>query len=120
VDPRTRLAQEEIFGPVLSVIPCDGLDQAIEIVNGVKYGLVASLYTQDVNRAFVAMRDIAAGIFCVNSSTVGSEVQLPFGGPRQTGNGHREGGDTALEIFSEWKSIYVDFSGKLNKTLMEG
>ena len=120
VDPKTRLAQEEIFGPVLSVIPCDGLDQAIEIGNGVKYGLSSAIYTQDVNRAFIAMRDLYTGIFYVNSSTIGAEVQLPFGGTKQTGNGHREAADTALDIFSEWKAIYVDFSGKLQKAQIDG
>ncbi len=119
VDPKSRLAQEEIFGPVLSVIPCDGLDQAIEIVNGVKYGLVSALYTQDVNRAFLAMRDVATGIFHVNSPTLGAEVQLPFGGTRQSGNGDREGADSALEVFSEWKTINVDFSGKLQKAQID-
>ena len=119
VDPKTRLAQEEIFGPVLSVIPCDGLDQAIEIVNGVKYGLSSAIYTQDVNRAFVAMRDLYTGIFYVNASTIGAEVQLPFGGTKQSGNGHREAADTALDIFSEWKSVYVDFSGKLQKAQID-
>jgi alpha-ketoglutaric semialdehyde dehydrogenase len=120
VEPKSRLAQEEIFAPVLSMIPCDGLDQAIEIVNGVKYGLSSSIYTQDVNRAFVAMRDLFTGIFYVNAPTIGAEVQLPFGGTKQTGNGHREAGDTALDIFSEWKAIYVDFSGKLQKAQIDG
>jgi len=119
VDPGTRLAQEEIFGPVLSVIPCDSLDQAIEIVNGVKYGLSSSIYTQDVNRAFIAMRDLFTGIFYVNSPTIGAEVQLPFGGTKQSGNGHREAAEAALEIFSEWKAIYVDFSGKLQKAQID-
>jgi aldehyde dehydrogenase (NAD+) len=119
VNPGMRLAQEEIFGPILSVIPCDGLDQAIEIVNGVKYGLSSAIYTQDVNRAFVAMRDLFTGIFYVNSSTIGAEVQLPFGGTKQTGNGHREAADTALDIFSEWKAVYVDFSGKLQKAQID-
>ena len=120
VDPKTRLAQEEIFGPVLSVIPCDSLDQAIEIVNGVRFGLSASIYTQDVNRACLAMRDLCTGIFTVNSSTTGAEVQLPFGGTKQAGNGRREGADTALDIFSEWKSITVDYSGKLQKAPIDG
>jgi aldehyde dehydrogenase (NAD+) len=119
VDPRSRLAQEEIFGPVLSVIPCDSLDHAIEIGNGVRYGLSSAIYTQDVNRAFVAMREMFTGIFYVNSSTIGAEVQLPFGGTKQTGNGHREAADTALDIFSEWKAVYVDFSGKLQKAQID-
>jgi alpha-ketoglutaric semialdehyde dehydrogenase len=119
VEPGMRLAQEEIFGPVLSVIPCDSLDQAIEIGNGVKYGLSSAIFTQDVNKAFIAMRDMFTGIFYVNSSTTGAEVQLPFGGTKQTGNGHREAADTALDIFSEWKAIYVDFSGKLQKAQID-
>jgi aldehyde dehydrogenase (NAD+) len=119
VEPGSRLAQEEIFGPVLSVIPCDSLDQAVEIGNGVRYGLSSAIYTQDVNKAFIAMREMYTGIFYVNSSTIGAEVQLPFGGTKQTGNGHREAADTALDIFSEWKAIYVDFSGKLQKAQID-
>ena len=119
VEPDSRLAQEEIFGPVLSVIPCDSLDQAVEIGNGVRYGLSSAIYTQDVNKAFIAMREMYTGIFYVNSSTIGAEVQLPFGGTKQTGNGHREAADTALDIFSEWKAIYVDFSGKLQKAQID-
>lgn len=115
VSPQMRIAQEEIFGPVVSVIPCDSLEQAIEIGNGVKYGLSAAIYTRDVNRAFQAMRDMHTGIFYVNSSTIGAEVHLPFGGTKSTGNGHREAGTAALDIFSEWKSIYVDYSGRLQK-----
>ena len=120
VAPRMRIAQEEIFGPVLSIIPCDGLDEAIEIGNGVKYGLSSSIYTQDVNRAFKAMEAMNTGIFYVNSSTIGAEVHLPFGGTKATGNGHREGAmASSLDIFSEWKSIYVDYSGKLQKAQID-
>jgi aldehyde dehydrogenase (NAD+) len=119
VDSKTRIAQEEIFGPVVSVIPCDSLEQAIEINNGTIYGLSASIYTQDVNRAFVAMRDSYTGIFYVNAPTIGAEVHLPFGGTNQTGNGHREAGTAALDVFSEWKSIYVEFSGKLQKAQID-
>jgi aldehyde dehydrogenase (NAD+) len=115
VAPKMRIAQEEIFGPVVSIIPCKSLDDAIEIGNGVKYGLSAAIYTRDVNRAFRAMRDMHTGIFYVNSSTIGAEVHLPFGGTKSTGNGHREAGTAALDVFSEWKSIYVDYSGKLQK-----
>jgi aldehyde dehydrogenase (NAD+) len=115
VQPKMRIAREEIFGPVVSVIPCDDLDHAIEIGNGVQYGLSAAIYTQDVNRAFRAMRDMYTGIFYVNSSTIGAEVHLPFGGTKATGNGHREAGQAALDVFSEWKSIYVDYSGRLQK-----
>jgi len=119
VDPKMRIAQEEIFGPVVSIIPCDSLEQAIEINNGTIYGLSASVYTQDVNRAFQAMRDAYTGIFYVNASTIGAEVHLPFGGTNQTGNGHREAGTAALDVFSEWKAIYVDFSGKLQKAQID-
>ena len=115
VGPNMRIAQEEIFGPVVSVIPCNDLDHAIEIGNSVKYGLSAAIYTADVNKAFRAMRDMYTGIFYVNSSTIGAEVHLPFGGTKATGNGHREAGAAALDVFSEWKSIYVDYSGKLQK-----
>ncbi len=120
VAPQMRIAQEEIFGPVLSVIPCRDFDDAVEIGNGVKYGLSSSIYTQDVNRAFKAMEAMNTGIFYVNSSTIGAEVHLPFGGTKATGNGHREGAmATSLDIFSEWKAIYVDYSGKLQKAQID-
>jgi alpha-ketoglutaric semialdehyde dehydrogenase len=120
VAPRMTIAQEEIFGPVLSIIPCRDLDEAIEIGNGVKYGLSASIYTQDVNRAFHAMNAMNTGIFYVNSSTIGAEVHLPFGGTKATGNGHREGAmATSLDIFSEWKAVYVDYSGRLQKAQID-
>ena len=119
VDPRMRIAQEEIFGPVVSVIPCDDLDSAIEVGNGVVYGLSSAIYTQDVNSAFRAMRDMNTGIFYVNASTIGAEVHLPFGGTKQTGNGHREAGQAALDTFSEWKSIYIDYSGKLQRAQID-
>jgi len=119
VDPAMRIAQEEIFGPVVSVTPTNDFEQANEIANNVKYGLSAAIYTQDVNRAFVAMRDMYTGIFYVNASTIGAEVHLPFGGTKQTGNGHREAGIQALDIFSEWKAIYVDYSGKLQKAQID-
>jgi acyl-CoA reductase-like NAD-dependent aldehyde dehydrogenase len=114
-----RIAQEEIFGPVTSVIPASSLDEAVEIANGVRYGLSAAIYTQDVNRAFHAMNDTYTGIFYVNSSTIGAEVHLPFGGTKATGNGHREAGTQVLDIFSEWKSIYVDYSGKLQRAQID-
>ena len=120
VKPNARIAQEEIFGPVLSVIACNNLDEAIEIGNSVKYGLSSSLYTADVNRAFYAMERMNTGIFYVNSATIGAEVHLPFGGTKATGNGHREGAmASSLDIFSEWKSIYVDYSGKLQKAQID-
>jgi len=119
VAPTMRIAQEEIFGPVVSVIPCKSFEEAIAIGNNVAYGLSASIYTQDINRAFTAMRDMDTGIFYVNAPTIGAEVHLPFGGTKQTGNGHREAGTAALDVFSEWKSIYVDFSGKLQRAQID-
>ena len=119
VDPKMRIAREEIFGPVVSVMRCSSVDQAIEIGNAVEYGLSASIYTQDINRAFQAMRDLYTGIFYVNAPTIGAEVHLPFGGTKNTGNGHREAGVAALEVFSEWKSTYIDFSGKLQRAQID-
>ncbi len=119
VSPKMRIAQDEIFGPVVSVIPCGSLEEAIEIGNGVQYGLSASIYTQDINSAFTAMRDLYTGIFYVNAPTIGAEVHLPFGGTKATGNGHREAGTAALDVFSEWKSVYVDFSGKLQRAQID-
>ncbi len=119
VDPRMRIGQEEIFGPIVSIISTDSFENAIQIANDVKYGLSAAIYTQDVNKAFMAMRDMYTGIFYVNASTIGAEVHLPFGGTKHTGNGHREAGIQALDIFSEWKSVYVDYSGKLQKAQID-
>src|SRR5687767_14130093 len=117
--PDMRISQEEIFGPVTTVIPANSLEDAIQIANGVRYGLSAAIYTQNVNRAFRAMNDMYTGIFYVNASTIGAEVHLPFGGTKATGNGHREAGTQVLDIFSEWKSIYVDFSGKLQRAQID-
>jgi len=119
VTPQMRIAREEIFGPVVSVIKCGSVDEAVAITNDVVYGLSASIYTQDINRAFRAMRDVYTGIFYVNAPTIGAEVHLPFGGTKATGNGHREAGLAALDVFSEWKSIYVDFSGKLQRAQID-
>jgi acyl-CoA reductase-like NAD-dependent aldehyde dehydrogenase len=119
VDPKMRIAQEEVFGPVVSVIPCDDLEDAIEIANGIEYGLSSALYTKDVNRAFTAMRDLDAGITYINAPTIGAEVHLPFGGVKATGNGHREGGLGAIDFYSEWKSIYVDYSDRLQKAQID-
>ncbi len=119
VAPQMRIAQEEIFGPVTAVIPTSSLEEAVEIANGVRYGLSASIYTQDVNRAFHAMDDMYTGIFYINSSTIGAEVHLPFGGTKATGNGHREAGTQVLDIFTEWKSVYVDYSGKLQRAQID-
>lgn len=119
VEPGMRIAQEEIFGPVVGIIECRDLDHGIQIANGVKYGLSASIYTRNVNNAFRAMEDLFTGIFYVNASTIGAEVHLPFGGTKATGNGHREGGTQVLDVFSEWKSVYVDYSGKLQRAQID-
>jgi aldehyde dehydrogenase (NAD+) len=119
VDRKMRIAQEEVFGPVVSIIPCDDLEDAIEIANGIEYGLSSALYTKDVNRAFTAMRDLDAGITYINAPTIGAEVHLPFGGVKATGNGHREGGLGAIDFYSEWKSIYVDYSDRLQKAQID-
>jgi len=119
VSPKMRIGQEEIFGPVVSVIPFSTLDEAIDIVNGVQYGLSSAIYTQDVNNAFHAMQELYTGICYVNSATIGAEVHLPFGGTKGTGNGHREAGTQVLDIFTEWKSLYIDYSGKLQKAQID-
>ena len=114
-----RIAQEEIFGPVASVIPVDDWDETVRIVNSVKYGLSTSLFTRDVNLAFRSIRDFDSGLGYVNHGTIGAEAHLPFGGTKATGNGHREVGQTALDFFSEWKSVYVDYSGKLQRAQID-
>ncbi len=119
VKPSMRIAQEEIFGPVLSIIEVKSFDEAVEVMNGTPYGLSSSIYTKDVGRVFQAMRDIEAGITYINGPTIGAEVHLPFGGVKDTGNGHREAGTTVYDIFTEWKSIYVDYSGKLQKAQID-
>jgi len=119
VKPGMRIAQEEIFGPVLSVIKVKSLDEAIDVLNGTPYGLSSSIYTRDVNSAFRAIRDIEAGITYINGPTIGAEAHMPFGGVKQTGNGHREGGWTVFDFFTEWKAVYVDFSGKLQKAQID-
>jgi alpha-ketoglutaric semialdehyde dehydrogenase len=117
--PNMRIAQEEIFGPVVSVIPFDTLEQAIDIANGVPYGLSASIYTRNVNRAFQATRDLYTGIVYVNAPTIGAETHLPFGGTKQTGNGHREAAIAAIDFFTEWKTIYIDYSDKLQRAQID-
>ena len=119
VDPEMRIAQEEIFGPTVSVIRASDVDEAIRVSNGIKYGLSSSIFTRDVNKAFRAMRDLKAGITYINAGTIGAEVHLPFGGVKDTGNGHREAGQAALDFFTEWKSIYVDYSGRLQKAQID-
>jgi acyl-CoA reductase-like NAD-dependent aldehyde dehydrogenase len=119
VDPQMRVAQEEIFGPTTALIRVKDVDDAIRVSNGIEFGLSSSIFTRDVNTAFRAMRDLEAGITYINAGTIGAEVHLPFGGVKGTGNGHREAGQAALDVFTEWKSIYVDYSGKLQRAQID-
>jgi aldehyde dehydrogenase (NAD+) len=119
VDAGMRIAQEEIFGPTTALIKVRDFDEAIRVSNGIKFGLSSSIFTRDVNKAFRAMRDLVAGITYINAGTTGAEVHLPFGGTKDTGNGHREAGQAALDVFTEWKSIYVDYSGKLQRAQID-
>src|ERR1700760_954537 len=114
-----RIAREEVFGPVVGVIECDDFDQAISFANGIQYGLSTALYSRNVNLAFKAMRDLEAGITYINAPTIGAEVHLPFGGVKQTGNGHREGGTGALDFYTSWKAVYVDYSDKLQRAQID-
>jgi alpha-ketoglutaric semialdehyde dehydrogenase len=115
----TRISKEEIFGPVLSVIRVKDYEEAVKVANDVDYGLSSSIYTRDVNRAFRAIRDLEAGITYINAPTIGAEVQLPFGGIKNTGNGGREAGSVAIEEFTEIKSVFIDFSAKLQKAQID-
>jgi alpha-ketoglutaric semialdehyde dehydrogenase len=119
VRPDMRIAQEEIFGPTTALIPVDSFEEALQVANGVQYGLSSSIFTQDVNKAFQALRDLDTGITYINAGTTGAEVHLPFGGTKDTGNGHREAGQAALDVFTEWKSVYVDYSGKLQRAQID-
>ena len=119
VTPEMRIAKEEIFGPVLSVVRIKSLDEGIRVLNNTIYGLSSSVYTQNVNAAFKAIRDIKAGITYINAPTIGAEAHMPFGGVKQTGNGHREGGWTVYDFFSEWKTVYVDYSGGLQRAQID-
>ena len=119
VERTDRIFQEEIFGPVLSVVRADSFEHALELANDSAYGLSSSIYTRDVNAAFTAIRDIEAGITYINAPTIGAEAHMPFGGVKGTGNGHREGGWTVFDIFTEWKTVYVDFSGKLQRAQID-
>ena len=114
-----RVEQEEIFGPVLSIIEVDGFEEAIQVNNSTRYGLSSSIFTENVNAAFRAIRDLTTGIVYINHGTTGAEIQFPFGGTRGTGNGMREAGQAALDSFTEWKSVYVDFSGKLQRAQID-
>lgn len=120
LDRKKRLAQEEIFGPVLSVLKAKSYEDAVAIANSVKYGLSSSIYTNDLRWAFRSMQDLEAGITYVNAPTIGAEVQLPFGGTKETGpTDTREAGTTALEEFTYWKTVYVDYSGRLQKAQID-
>ncbi len=119
VAPMDWIAQEEIFGPVLSVIPVDDYQAAVTALNQIRYGLSSAIFTRDANTAFRAMRDFETGIVYINAGTIGAETHLPFGGTKETGNGHREAGHAALDTYTEWKSIYVDFSGRLQKAQID-
>jgi acyl-CoA reductase-like NAD-dependent aldehyde dehydrogenase len=119
VDPQMRIAQEEIFGPTTALIRAADIDEAIRAANSVEFGLSSSIFTRDVNKAFRAMRDLNTGITYINAGTTGAEVHLPFGGTKATGNGHREAGQAALDFYTEWKSIYVDYSGKLQRAQID-
>jgi alpha-ketoglutaric semialdehyde dehydrogenase len=114
-----RIAREEIFGPVLSVIEVGSLDEALSVANEVAYGLSSSIYTRDINSALQAMHELEAGIVYINAPTIGAEIHLPFGGVKATGNGHREAGPTMLDVFSEWKSVYIDYSGALQRAQID-
>jgi alpha-ketoglutaric semialdehyde dehydrogenase len=119
VEPQMRIAQEEIFGPTTALIRVRDAGEAIRVANGIRFGLSSSIFTRDVNTAFRAIRDLEAGITYVNAGTIGAEVHLPFGGTKDTGNGHREAGQAALDVFTEWKSVYVDYSGRLQKAQID-
>ncbi len=114
--PAMRIAQEEIFGPVTGIIEIGDVDEAIAVANSTQYGLSASIYTHDVTNAFKAIKGLEFGVVYVNAPTIGAEVQLPFGGMKSTGNGHREAGPVALDEFTEWKAVSVDYSGRLQKS----
>lgn len=119
VAPDARIAQEEIFGPVVSLIAVADLEEAIQVNNSVQYGLSSSIFTQDINSAFKAQRDFDTGIVYVNAGTTGAEIHLPFGGTKGTGNGHRDSGVAALDVYTEWKSVYIDYSGKLQRAQID-
>lgn len=119
VTPEMRIAKEEIFGPVLSVIKIRSLEEGISVLNNTIYGLSSSIYTQNIANAFRAIQDIKAGITYINIPTIGAEAHMPFGGVKQTGNGHREGGWTVFDFFTEWKTVYVDYSGKLQRAQID-
>ncbi len=119
VRPAMRIAQEEIFGPTTAIIPVDDFEEAMTVANGTRYGLSLAVYTRDLQRAMAAVDRLEAGIVYVNAPTIGAEIQLPFGGTKWTGNGHREAGTTAMDEFSEWKTVYIDYSGRLQRAQID-
>jgi aldehyde dehydrogenase (NAD+) len=119
VRPEDRVAQEEVFGPLLSVIRVPDYEEAVRVARGVRYGLSSSIFTRDTNTAFRAMHDLDTGIVYINAGTIGAETHLPFGGTKATGNGHREAGHAALDTYTEWKAIYVDYSGRLQRAQID-
>ncbi|MBM7645222.1 aldehyde dehydrogenase (NAD+) [Scopulibacillus daqui] len=119
VNRNMRIAKEEIFGPVLSLIPVSSLEEAIEINNETNYGLSSAIFTNDTNNTFTAMRDLDTGIVYINAGTTGAEIHLPFGGTKHTGNGHRDSGTAALDVFTEWRAVYVDYSGSLQRAQID-
>ncbi|MEC1178590.1 aldehyde dehydrogenase family protein [Metasolibacillus meyeri] len=119
VQPNMIIAQEEIFGPVVSIIEIDSLEQAIEVNNGVRFGLSSSIFSRNVNTIFKAQQLLDTGIVYVNAGTTGAEIHLPFGGTKGTGNGHRDSGQAALDVYTEWKSVYVDYSGTLQRAQID-
>lgn len=119
VKPSMRIAQEEIFGPVTALIPVKSFEEAVKVANDIKYGLSIAIYTKDVNQAFSAIQDFESGLCYVNAPTIGAEVHLPFGGMKETGNGHRDAGQTAIDVYSEWKSVFIDYSNKLQRAQID-
>lgn len=119
VTPEMRVAREEIFGPVLSILRVKSIDEAIDVANGTRYGLSSSIYTNNILYAYQAIQDIRAGITYINAPTIGAEAHMPFGGVKETGNGHREGGWTVFEFYTEWKTVYVDYSGRLQRAQID-
>ncbi|MBI4297948.1 MAG: aldehyde dehydrogenase family protein [Chloroflexi bacterium] len=115
VKPKMRIAQEEIFGPATAILEISSVEEAVAVNNDTPYGLVTGIFTRDINKALAALEDLSTGIVYINAGTIGAEVHLPFGGTRGTGNGHREAGLAALEVYTEWKSVYLDYSGTLQK-----
>jgi aldehyde dehydrogenase (NAD+) len=119
VTPGMCIAREEIFGPTVSILTVSSFEEAVDVANSTEYGLSSAIYTQDVNLAFRAMQELEAGITYINAPTIGAEIQLPFGGVKATGNGHREAGTSAIKEFTEIKAVYVDYSGKLQRAQID-